>query len=85
MTVHLPPLFRLDCDLTVKVADFGFSRDICSKDYYRLTRRTKLPVKWLAPESLFDNIYNEKTDVVGGANPERNGKEFKGNMTVLRM
>ena len=50
--------------MTVKVADFGFSRDICSKDYYRLKRRTKLPVKWLAPESLFDNIYNEKTDVV---------------------
>ena len=52
--------------MTVKVADFGFSRDICSKDYYRLKRKTKLPVKWLAVESLFDNIYNEKTDVVGG-------------------
>lgn len=52
--------------MMVKVADFGFSRDICSKDYYRLKRKTRLPVKWLPPESLFDCIYSEKTDVVSG-------------------
>jgi AXL receptor tyrosine kinase len=53
----------IDDNLSVKVADFGFSRDIYTKEYYRLERRTKLPVKWLPPESLLDNIYNEKTDV----------------------
>ena len=57
-------LYRVDGTLSVKVADFGFSRDVYDQGYYRLERRTKLPVKWLPPESLYDNIYNEKTDVV---------------------
>ena len=48
----------------MKVGDFGFSRDIYNIDYYRLERKTRLPVKWLPPESLFDNKYSEKTDVV---------------------
>ena len=56
--------FRIDDHLSVKVGDFGFSRDIYNIDYYRLERKTRLPVKWLPPESLFDNKYNEKTDVV---------------------
>ena len=55
---------RVDETLSVKVADFGFSRDVYDQGYYRLERRTKLPVKWLPPESLYDKIYNEKTDVV---------------------
>ena len=55
---------RLDERLRVKVADFGLSRDIYSSDYYRLTHKTRLPVKWMAPESLYMNKYNEKTDVV---------------------
>ena len=57
-------LCRVDETLSVKVADFGFSRDVYDQGYYRLERRTKLPVKWLPPESLYDKIYNEKTDVV---------------------
>ena len=48
----------------MKVADFGLSRDVYSSDYYRLTHKTRLPVKWMAPESLYMNKYNEKTDVV---------------------
>ena len=56
--------FRVDENMSVKIADFGFSRDIYNQDYYRLQRRTMLPVKWLPPESLHDNIYNEETDVV---------------------
>ena len=54
----------MDENLNVKVADFGFTRDIYGMDYYRLNRKTKLPVKWVAPESLLDNLFNEKTDVV---------------------
>ena len=57
-------LRRVNKDLKVKVADFGFSRDIYSKDYYRLERKTRLPVKWLPPECLLDNKYDVKTDVV---------------------
>ena len=48
----------------MKVADFGLSRDIYSKDYYRLSTKTLLPVKWMAPESLNDNVFTEKSDVV---------------------
>ena len=48
----------------VKIADFGLSRDLYRSDYYRLTHKAMLPVKWMSPESLFDNIYNQKTDVV---------------------
>ena len=57
-------LYRVDETLLVKVADFGLSRDIYNQGYYRLERKTRLPVKWLPPESLYDNIYNEKSDVV---------------------
>ena len=55
---------RVDEKMRVKVADFGLSRDIHLSDYYRLTHRQKLPVRWMAPESLFKKIYTEKTDVV---------------------
>ena len=55
---------RVDEALGVKVADFGMSRDVYHSDYYRLTHKARLPVKWMPPESFFDNIFNEKTDVV---------------------
>lgn len=54
----------VDENLMVKVADFGLSRDIYDDDYYRMEGKGKLPVKWMAPESLHDRIYNAMTDVV---------------------
>lgn len=60
-----PDLSRLDDDRMVKVADFGLSRDIYERDYYSSDdRKAKLPVKWMALESLEKAIYNTKTDVV---------------------
>ena len=51
--------------MEVQVADFGLSRDIYEKDYYSSDgRKAKLPVKWMALESLEKGIYNSKTDVV---------------------
>jgi serine/threonine protein kinase len=51
--------------MRVKVADFGLSRDIYERDYYSSdNRKNKLPVKWMAPESLEKGIYTSKTDVV---------------------
>lgn len=57
-----PP--RLAEDMTVCVADFGLSRKIYSGDYYRQGCASKLPVKWLALESLADNLYTVHSDVV---------------------
>ena len=50
----------------LKVADFGLSEAKCNKDYVRqqMTSEVKLPVKWMAPESINDGIFSEKTDVV---------------------
>jgi len=54
--------------MQVKVADFGLSRDIYERDYYSSdNRKSKLPVKWMALESLEKGIYNSKTDVVSPA------------------
>ncbi|EQB77317.1 tyrosine-protein kinase receptor TYRO3 [Camelus ferus] len=50
-------------DMTVCVADFGLSRKIYSGDYYRQGCASKLPVKWLALESLADNLYTVHSDV----------------------
>ncbi|XP_004686167.1 PREDICTED: tyrosine-protein kinase Mer isoform X2 [Condylura cristata] len=50
-------------DMTVCVADFGLSKKIYSGDYYRQGRIAKMPVKWIALESLADRVYTSKSDV----------------------
>ena len=50
--------------MTVRVADFGLSRDVYVTDYYTMSQSVPLPVKWLAPEALFDRVFSERTDVV---------------------
>lgn len=60
----IPHIVRVSEDMTVTIADFGLSRDVYSKDYYRMGTKTLLPVKWMAPESLNDNVYTVQSDVV---------------------
>ncbi|KAG9332659.1 hypothetical protein JZ751_014757 [Albula glossodonta] len=55
----------LDESYTVKVADFGMARDILDKEYYSIQnhRKAKLPVKWMAIESLQTQKFTTKSDV----------------------
>ena len=48
------------------MADFGLSESTYAKNYFRQehTAGVKLPMKWMAYESLTDEIFSEKTDVV---------------------
>jgi len=46
-----------------KVADFGFSRDVMANNIYERKSEGRLPIRWMAPEALYDNIYTTKTDV----------------------
>ena len=62
----LRPL-RIDLHFVIKIADFGLSEDVYLKNYFRQNddnQSIKLPIKWMAPESLNDGVFSEKTDVV---------------------
>lgn len=50
-------------DLTVKIGDFGMTRDIYETDYYRKGTKGFLPVRWMAPESLKDGVFSSSSDV----------------------
>ena len=61
---------RLDEEFRVRVADFGLARDIYEKEYYSSeNKKAKLPVKWMALESLEKGTYSSKTDVVSAGFP----------------
>ncbi|XP_035212652.1 tyrosine kinase receptor Cad96Ca-like isoform X2 [Stegodyphus dumicola] len=53
----------VDENKVCKVADFGFARDVIASHVYERKSEGRLPIRWMAPESLFDNIYTTKTDV----------------------
>ena len=64
---------RIDDNGIIKVADFGLSEDIYACNYFRQLKGSdnnsgsstvKLPVKWMALESLHDGLFSEKSDVV---------------------
>ena len=48
------------------MADFGLAEELYVKDYFRQDKsdNIRLPFKWMAPESLNDRVFSEKTDVV---------------------
>ena len=45
------------------MADFGLARDVHANDYYRKFGDGRLPVKWMAPETLFQRTYTTQSDV----------------------
>ncbi|XP_025028484.1 insulin receptor-related protein [Python bivittatus] len=50
-------------DFTVKIGDFGMTRDIYETDYYRKGGKGLLPVRWMSPQALKDGIFNTQSDI----------------------
>ena len=53
----------------IKVSDFGLTEDMYSSNYYRhdssqTGSEEKVPIKWMAPESIETNIFDKATDCV---------------------
>ena len=50
------------------MADFGQTEDIYNVNYFRQKKseagQEKVPIRWMAPESIENCIYTEATDVV---------------------
>ncbi|XP_062841299.1 receptor-type tyrosine-protein kinase FLT3 [Trichomycterus rosablanca] len=47
----------------IKIGDFGLARDIENDSNYVVRGNARLPVKWMAPESIFKGMYTMKSDV----------------------
>ncbi|XP_030384764.1 vascular endothelial growth factor receptor 1 isoform X2 [Scaptodrosophila lebanonensis] len=50
-------------DNVVKICDFGLARSMYRGDNYKKTGDARLPIKWLALESLSDHVFSTYTDV----------------------
>ncbi|XP_020781285.2 receptor-type tyrosine-protein kinase FLT3 [Boleophthalmus pectinirostris] len=46
-----------------KIGDFGLARDIDNDSNYVVRGNVRLPVKWMAPESIFQGMYTMQSDV----------------------
>ena len=60
---------RIDHHGVIKVADFGMTEDMFARNYFHRDKsegesEEKVPIRWMAPESIESDTYNEKTDVV---------------------
>ncbi|XP_014450388.1 vascular endothelial growth factor receptor 2 [Alligator mississippiensis] len=47
----------------VKICDFGLARDIYKDPDYVRKGDARLPLKWMAPETIFDRVYTIQSDV----------------------
>nr|XP_057943621.1 uncharacterized protein csf1rb isoform X2 [Doryrhamphus excisus] len=46
-----------------KVGDLGLARDLLKDENYVTRGHTLLPLKWMSPESIFQNTYSSQSDV----------------------
>ena len=51
------------------MADFGLTENMYGTNYFRRNSEArhdeKVPIRWMAPESIERDIYTQSTDVVG--------------------
>ncbi|NP_001014829.3 vascular endothelial growth factor receptor 1 isoform X1 [Danio rerio] len=47
----------------VKICDFGLARDLYKDPDYVRNGDARLPLKWMAPESIFDKVFTTQSDV----------------------
>ena len=50
-------------NLVIKIGDFGLARDVHKNDYYRKIGEGWLPIRWMAPETVFQRKYTSLSDV----------------------
>ncbi|XP_071787274.1 uncharacterized protein [Asterias amurensis] len=50
-------------DMTCKVSDFGLARDVMNIRVYERQSDGCLPLRWMAMESVLDDVYTTKSDV----------------------
>ena len=50
-------------DNTIKVGDLGLARDVYLTNHYHANSRGPLPIRWMAPESIFDREFTSASDV----------------------
>ncbi|XP_038052506.1 tyrosine kinase receptor Cad96Ca-like [Patiria miniata] len=50
-------------DMVCKVSDFGLARDVMNTRIYHRESQGPLPMRWMALESIFDDVYTTKSDV----------------------
>ncbi|XP_033103811.1 discoidin domain-containing receptor 2-like isoform X2 [Anneissia japonica] len=48
---------------TIRIADFGMSRNLYSNNYYKIEGRAVLPIRWMAWESILLGKFTAKSDV----------------------
>jgi serine/threonine protein kinase len=56
-------LLLTDPERSVKIADFGLSRRVGARNYYRKTTEGMLPIRWMAPEAIHKSIYTPQSDI----------------------
>ena len=47
----------------VKIADFGLSRNVYAGKVYHSSKTRKLPIKWMSPEAIHDQVFTTESDV----------------------
>ena len=60
--------YRIDAEGVVKVADFGLTENMNVRQRKKAKHEEKVPIRWMAPETIENCVCTEATDVVSHPN-----------------